>query len=218
MKTFALFLLLFLSLASYAKTNDIKFSDSTIPYIDKYKNTSVKNSFNNELTTILNTLKCPLKERNKSGRFWENYTRIAYNKHDIVSIKIRSNYNCDGLSPRTDVDHSLTYDLKNNRKVTLFDILLKKDNTFDLIRKNLYQQVQNESCKDKMNFYIESEKLFKEYLAFYFDEKGIVFKLIVPLGLQFCIKDALISYEDILNKSSYTGILKYLEESKESKK
>lgn len=206
-----------LSFNVLGKNNDISFSDSTIPYIQKYSNLSVKNSFNNELTTILNTLKCSLKKK-VSNSFWENYTRVAYNQNDILSIKIRSNYNCDGLYPHNDIDHSITYDLKNNRKVTLFDIFLKKDDTYKLIRSSLYSQVQNKDCKDKVNFYIESEKLFKEYLVFFFDEKGIVFKLKLPYGLRFCMKDALISYQDILSQSSYTGVLKYLENDKKLKK
>ena len=49
---------------------------------------------------------------------------------NIISIKIRSNYNCNGLFSQNDVDHSITYDLDNNRRVGLFDIFLQKENTY----------------------------------------------------------------------------------------
>lgn len=217
MKTIILLLsIMVLSLPLYAM--EIKFSDSTIPYIEEYKDLSVKNSFNNELTKILNTLQCNVKQRKKVTTFWENYTRIGYRNNDIVSIKIRSDYNCDGTHPHNDEDHSLTYDLENNRVVSLFDIFLKKDETYNFIRKKFYASIKDDSCKDKVNFYLESEKLFKEYLSFYLDKNEIVFKLKIPYGIRFCAKDIKIPYTELLNNTAYSGILKKLEKEFKKKK
>ena len=209
---FTILLLLFgLASAALAKDIDITFSESTIPYIEKYKNLSVKNSFNNELTRILNTLQCNHKQRKSVKAFWDNFTRVTYKRNDIVSVKIRSNYNCDGTHPYNDIDHSITYDMENNRLVTLYDIFSKKEETYKLIRDNFYKNTKDAVCKEKIKFYLESENLFKEYLAFYMNEKGMVFKLKLPHGLRFCTKDLEISYQDIINKSAYTGVLKKLE-------
>ena len=190
----------------FAKDVKIRFSDSTIPYITAYKNKSVKNSFNNELTKILNTLKCNHKQRKSKKAFWDNYTRVSFTKYDILSVRIRSSYNCDGTHPFNDEDHSLSYDLENNRVLTLYDIFLKKDKTFKLIRNSFYESITDKKCREKVSFYLESEKLFKEYLGFYFDKKGIVFKLKLPYGLRFCTKDLEISYSDIINKSALSLI------------
>jgi len=207
-----LFLLMINTLEiTYAQEVKIKFSQTTIPYIEEYENLAVKNAFNGEMTKILNTLQCNSKQKKSPKAFWDNYTRVAYTKHDIVSVKIRSNYNCDGVHPYNDVDHSLTYDLEINRVITLFDIFLKKEETFKLIREKFYENTTDVNCKDKINFYLESENLFKEYLAFFLDKNGIVFKLKLPYGLRFCTKDLEISYKDIINKSAYTGVLKKLE-------
>jgi len=218
MKVICMTFLIFFSLYAFGKDMKIKFSDSTIPYIVEYEKLKVKNSFNNEITKILNTLQCNVKQRKSVKSFWENYTKIGYTKNDIVSIKIRSNYNCDGTHPYNDVDHSLTYDMENNRVITLYDIFLKKEETFKLIKNSFYKSIKDGSCREKIKFYLESEKLFKEYLSFYFDKKGIVFKLNVPYGIRFCINDVEIKYAEIINKSAYTGPLKKLEKEYKIKK
>lgn len=202
-----IFSLLLSSFYIFGSSQILKFSDSTIPYIDEYSNISAKYGYNNELTKKLTMLRCNPVAAKDPKTFWDNYTSVKYTKNNIVSVKIRSTYNCDGLHPRSNVDSSFSYDLENNRLITLFDIFIKKDKIYALIRDNFYQKINDDTCKEKVKFYLESEKLFKEYLNFYFTNKGLVFILKLPYGIKECATDTFISYEDILKKSHPTGAL-----------
>lgn len=218
MKITIIFCLFIISFAAIGEQMKIKFSDTTIPYITEYEKLSVKNSFNNELTRLLNTLKCNLVQQKNPKTFWENYTRIGLVEYDIVSIKIRSNYNCDGIHPQNDVDHSITYDLENNRLVTLFDIFQSKDINYQIIRDSFYKSITKLECTEKIKFYLESEKLFKEYLKYYLEKDGIIFKLVVPYGIRFCVSDVKLPYDIVINQMAYTGILTKLEAKYKKKK
>ncbi|MBD64629.1 MAG: hypothetical protein CME62_05455 [Halobacteriovoraceae bacterium] len=200
-------LLLFIQNLS-ADSKILKFKNSSIPFIETFSDEKVKHHFNTELSKRLARLRCHPRFADKPFSFWENYTSIQYSKNDILSIKIRSNYNCDGVHPSLDIDHSFSYDLENNRLVTLDDIFQKKSSTLSLIREKLYSRITQEACQDEITYYLESEKLFKEYLNFYFSEKGIVFILKLPHGIRHCMNPVEIAYGDIHNKTAYTGPLK----------
>lgn len=195
-------------------TEDIKFSDSTIPFLVKHPNIDAMNSYNNELKTIIDSLRCRVPKKLEDKTYWEIYTGIGYINNEIISVKIRSNYNCDNLRTIINKDSSLTFDFKTRRKLNLSDLLFKKPNTLKTIRTHLYDAVSDDSCKDKLNFFIESETLFKDYLKFYLANEGLALQLQVPIGLSSCINDILIPYKDISKGTSFTSTFKAIDQLK----
>lgn len=189
-------------------TDTIKFSDSSIPYLVKHPNQAAMNTYNAELKKMMSKLKCVVSKKLEDKTFWDVFTGVGIVNEDIISIKIRSNYNCDNLKTITDQDTSLTFDFTTRRKVTLSDLFFKKPNTMKAFRSKLYDQLTQKECRNKLNFYIESENLFKDHLSFYLNNDGMVFQLITPYGLSDCINDAFMSYGDISKSTSFTSTLK----------
>lgn len=199
-------------------TKNIHFSETTVPYITKHPNLSSKNAYNNTLKQIISGLKCTKRVKNKNQTFFETRTSIQYLENNLISIRIKSDYNCDGLHPYTGQDNSLLFDLKNHRKLKLGDLFFKKNTTIELFRKRLRTAITKGSCSDKTDFYIEAERLFEDHLNFYLNKAGMVLNLKLPYGLRFCSKEIFISYFDLLNNTSYTNILKRFEEKFKDKK
>lgn len=204
----------FLSFSVYAgefkkfDTDKIKFSETTIPFLINHPNLNAMNSYNNELKQIIDGLKCRAPKKLEDKTYWEIYTGIGYVNEDIISVKIRSNYNCDNLRAINNEDASLTFDFKTRRKLKLSDLFFRKPNTLKTIRKHLYKAVTDNACRDKLNFFIESETLFKDHLKFYLAKNGIALQLQLPVGLSSCIKDILIPYKVVSESMSYTSTLK----------
>lgn len=189
-------------------TKNIIFSKSSIPYLEKFPNLGSMNIYNNKLKTLLATLQCSPKKKLLDSTFWDVYIGIGFVSENLISLKVRSDYNCDSLAPVNNRDNSLTYDFKTRRVLKLRDIFLKKENTYKVLRASIYKAVSSDSCKEKLSFYIESESLIKEYLAFSFGKEKMLFQLLVPDGLRSCIKDFSISYKILLKSTSHSNILK----------
>jgi hypothetical protein len=199
-------------------TDSIHFSETTIPYITKHPNLSAKNAYNNTLKQIISGLKCTKQVKHKNQTFYETRTSVQYLGSDLISIRIKSDYNCDGLHPYSAQDNSLLFDLKNHRKLTLNDLFFKKKTTIELLKKRLRAGITKGSCGDKTDFYIEAERLFEDHLNYYLNEEGLVLNLKLPYGLRFCSKEIFISYSDLLFNTSYTNILKRFEKDFKKKK
>ena len=211
---FCLIVLFFASLSAHASefdkfnTDNIKFGESSIPYLVKHPNLAAMNTYNTELKQVMSRLRCVVPQKLKDKTFWEIYTGVGFVNEELISIKIRSNYNCDNLKTVTSEDSSLTFDFTTRRSVRLSDLFFKKPNSMKTIRKSLYKELTKEECRNKLNFYIESENLFKDYLSYYLSKEGITLQMKLPYGLKACIKDAFISYSEILKSTSYTSTLK----------
>lgn len=189
-------------------TETIVFSDSTIPYLVKHPNLIAMNTYNTELKKAISKLKCIVPKKLKDKTFWEVFTGVGLVNNDLISVKIRSNYNCDNLRTISNEDTSITFDFATRRIVNLSDLFFKKPSTMKTIRSKLYAKLTGQECRNKLNFFIESESLFKDYLSFYLSKEGIVLQMKIPFGLRSCIKDAFISYKEISENTSFTSTLK----------
>jgi hypothetical protein len=192
-------------------TKTIEFSKTTIPYMTKHTDRSAMNAYNNNLKQIISGLKCTKKVKNKNQTFYETRTSIQYLRHDLISVRITSDYNCDGLHPYSGQDRSLLFDLKNHRKLVLTDLFFKKAETLKFIKLKLKASVTDKSCHDKAEFYIESERLFEDHLDYYLTKTGITFNLKLPYGIRFCSEKFSLSFKEILSNMAYTNIFKRIE-------
>ena len=87
------------------------------------------NTFNNELKSVLSRLRCRAPGKIKDKTFWETYTGIGIVTEKLISIKIRSNYNCDNLKTVNNEDASITFDFDTRRTLNLSDLFFKKEDT-----------------------------------------------------------------------------------------
>ena len=190
-------------------SDKIKFSNSTIPYLVDHPKKAAMNTFNNELKSVLSRLRCRAPGKIKDKTFWETYTGIGIVTEKLISIKIRSNYNCDNLKTVNNEDASITFDFDTRRVLSLSDLFLKKENTMKFFRRHLYESLTSKNCIEKLSFYIESENLFRDHLLFYLAPKHLVLQMKIPFGLKSCISDQiLIPFDEIKKSSSYTSTLK----------
>lgn len=177
------------------------------PLVLKYKDSRAKNLFNAKVKSLASTLRCSYKKTKSVGAFWSVKSDLAFMKNDIISLKIRSSYNCDGLRFYNDVDSSFTFDMLNTRELKISDIISNKDKSLNFIR-NKFRKDLNQSCINKISFYLDDPKLFSKWISFSLDDKGIHLRLEVPSPIRDCSRDIFISYDIASEKLSTTSLFK----------
>ena len=198
-----------------SNTENIKFSSSTIPYLVDHPNKAAMNTYNAELKSIMSKLRCRAPKKIQDKTFWEIFTGIGFVNEKLISIKIRSNYNCDNLRTVNNEDSSLTFDFDTRRVVKLGDLFYKKESTMKTIRTYLYENITEKSCRDKLNFFIEGENLFKDHLSYYLGKSNLVLQMKLPYGLRSCIAEEIsIPFSVIKKSTSYTSTLKTIDKLK----
>jgi hypothetical protein len=171
----------------------IKIGGLRLPQVTAYPDKRAMNKYNSNIISLGNSLRCSSKKVRNEGAFYTVTSSLDFNKNSVLSLKIRSDYNCNGLHHFSDIDKSYTYDLLNNRKLYLSDLISRKEKSLNYIRSHFSKGLE-QSCLNKISFYLDDPGLFKKWILFHLGKDSIHLRLNVPTGLKECTQDISIPY------------------------
>jgi hypothetical protein len=200
MKLFPFLLLLLISPVGAKEKNRLQIKREGIvvgglrfPQVTFYADKRAMNKYNSDIKSLANSLRCSSKKINHEGAFYSVESSLSFTKNSVLSLKVRADYNCNGLHHFSDIDKSFTYDLLNNRKLYLSDLISRKEKSLLYIRSE-FSKGLGQACLNKISFYLDDPTLFRKWIQFYLSKDSIHLRLNVPYSIKECAQDISIPF------------------------